>query len=280
MNKNKNNNSARLDSLYYVPLKNNRKSINKSPYEYLITKELFEIGTDKKIPFKLIRSRRRKTSEIIVDKKEIVLRVPFNKPASEIQGIFRKKIKWVLEKQRLQKEKTRERGIIKPTFLPSSTLPYLGKNYKLKITAGRDKKSIKLVNDEFIVKLRSNNNDDENKKTVKSLYENWILERGKVIFEKKIEKFIRTIGVYPRKITIKNLKNRWGSLSKNGTIILNVNLIKIPENIIDYIIIHELCHLIIQGHSHKFWFLLHKYVPDYQDKVEWLATNSERLIEN
>jgi len=282
MNKNKNNNSTKLDSLYYPSLKNNnQKSDNsKSPDKYLITKELFEFGTDKKIPFKIIRSKRRKTSEIIVDKNEIILRVPFDKPPSEIDGIIRKKIRWILEKQRRQKEKAKERGIVKPTFLPSSTLPYLGKNYKLKITGGRDKDSIELVNDEFIVKLRGNYNDDQNKKTVKSLYENWILEQGKVIFEMKKKEFSKSIRVHPRKISVKNLKNRWGSLSKNGTIILNVNLIKIPEKIIDYIIIHELCHLIIQGHSHKFWYLLHKYVPDYQDKVEWLASNSERLIES
>jgi predicted metal-dependent hydrolase len=281
MNKNKNNNTAKLDSLYYLPLKyNNEKSIIKSPEKYLITKQLFEFGTDKKIPFKLIRSRRRKTSEIIVDKNEIILRVPFDKPVSEIQGIIRKKIRWILEKQRRQKEKAKERGIVKPTFLPSSTLPYLGKNYKLKTIAGRDEDSIKLVDNEFIVNLRGKYNDDQNKKIVKSLYENWILEQGKVIFGEKVKEFSKSIRVYPRKFSIKNLKNRWGSLSKNGTIILNVNLIKIPENIIDYIIIHELCHLVIQGHSHKFWYLLHKYVPDYQDKVEWLATNSERLIEN
>jgi len=46
--------------------------------------------------------------------------------------------------------------------------------------------------------------------------------------------------------------------------------------IIDYIIIHELCHLIIEGHSHRFWSLLHKYVPDYQDKIDRLNTNLER----
>jgi predicted metal-dependent hydrolase len=207
------------------------------------------------------------------------LRVPFNKPVLEIEGIIRKKIRWILEKQRRQKEKAKERGVVKPTFLPHSTLPYLGKNYKLKTIVGRDKDTIQFVDDEFIVNLKGNYNDEENKKIVKSLYENWILEQGKVIFEEKIKKFSRRIRVYPRKISIKNLKNRWGSLTKNATIVLNVNLTKVPENIIDYIIIHELCHLIIHGHSHKFWFLLHKYVPDYKDKVEWLATNTEGLIE-
>jgi predicted metal-dependent hydrolase len=100
------------------------------------------------------------------------------------------------------------------------------------------------------------------------------------MYEEKIKEYSKMINVYPSKFSIKNLKNRWGSLSKNGTVILNANLIKIPENIIDYIIIHELCHLLIQGHSRKFWYLLHKYVPDYQDKVEWLTINTERLIEN
>jgi predicted metal-dependent hydrolase len=84
--------------------------------------------------------------------------------------------------------------------------------------------------------------------------------------------------IVPNNYTIKNLKNRWGSLTTKGTIVLNINLIKTPERIIDYIIIHELCHLIIKGHSHKFWSILHKYIPAYQDKIDWLNTNSERLV--
>jgi predicted metal-dependent hydrolase len=281
MNMNKNHIAAKLDSLYYLPLKNNKEKStkNQSPNKYLVTKEMFELDTNKKIPFKLIRSNRRKTSEIIVDKNKIILRVPFDKPLSQIQSIIRKKIRWILEKQRRQKEKEKEREIVKPTFLPGSKLPYLGKNHKLKTIIGSGNDKIEFADGEFIIKLKNNYSEDENKKIVKSSYENWILEQGKVIFKQKIKEFSKTIGVYPRKISIKNLRNRWGSLTKNGAIVINVNLIKVPEKIIDYIIIHELCHLIIQGHSHKFWFLLHKYVPDYRDRVEWLARNTEGLIE-
>jgi predicted metal-dependent hydrolase len=57
----------------------------------------------------------------------------------------------------------------------------------------------------------------------------------------------------PINIVIKLLKNRWGSLTKEGNIHLNFNLLKAPEDVIDYIIIHELCHLKIKGHSHNFW---------------------------
>ena len=74
------------------------------------------------------------------------------------------------------------------------------------------------------------------------------------------------------------MKNRWGSLTKNKKIVLNINLLKTPEEIIDYIIIHELCHLKIQGHSHNFWNFLHKFVPDYQNRIDWLQRNSESLF--
>ncbi|HKG87188.1 MAG TPA: M48 family metallopeptidase [Nitrososphaeraceae archaeon] len=57
-----------------------------------------------------------------------------------------------------------------------------------------------------------------------------------------------------------------------------LNLIKAPENIIDYIILHELCHLKIKEHSHHYWDLLHKYMPNYYDKVEWLKVNGNNLI--
>ena len=98
------------------------------------------------------------------------------------------------------------------------------------------------------------------------------------IYELKLEQFSKELDVISKDFVIKNLKNRWGSLTKKGTIVLNIHLIKAPEQIIDYIIIHELCHLIIEGHSHRFWSLLHKYVPDYQDKIDWLNTNSARLV--
>ena len=53
---------------------------------------------------------------------------------------------------------------------------------------------------------------------------------------------------------------------------------KAPKDVIDYIIIHELCHFKIKGHSHKFWSYLHRYVPNYQDKIEWLNVNAKYLI--
>jgi predicted metal-dependent hydrolase len=74
------------------------------------------------------------------------------------------------------------------------------------------------------------------------------------------------------------LKDRWSSVTKNETINLNVNPIKAPEDIIDYIIIHELCHFKVKEHSHRFWDYLNQFVQDNKQKIEWLKRNSYNLL--
>jgi hypothetical protein len=77
---------------------------------------------------------------------------------------------------------------------------------------------------------------------------------------------------------VKNLRNRWGSLAKGGIINLNVNLIKAPEDVMDYIVLHELCHLIIKEHFHHYWDMVHRFMADYHDKIEWLKVNGRNLL--
>jgi len=102
--------------------------------------------------------------------------------------------------------------------------------------------------------------------------------KADLLFKEKVSQYSKIINVIPNKVIIKNLKNRWGSITKNKTVNLNVNLLKAPEDIIDYIIIHELCHLKIKGHSYLFWDYLKQFVPDYKQKVEWLRRNADSLL--
>jgi len=89
---------------------------------------------------------------------------------------------------------------------------------------------------------------------------------------------LKKIGARVKRITIKNLRNRWGSHTKSGAIHLNLNLIKAPEDVINYIILHELCHLKVKDHTHHYWDLLHRYMPSYYDKVKWLNVNGSNLL--
>jgi predicted metal-dependent hydrolase len=84
-------------------------------------------------------------------------------------------------------------------------------------------------------------------------------------------------GLKPSKIIIKILKGRWGSTLR-GSITLNSNLMKCPKDTIDYIIIHELCHLKIQDHSHRYWDLVRKHYPKYEDKIKELEIISRIIL--
>jgi predicted metal-dependent hydrolase len=67
-------------------------------------------------------------------------------------------------------------------------------------------------------------------------------------------------------------------MTRQGSINLNVNLLKAPEDVIDYIILHELCHLKIKEHSHHYWAFVHRNMHNYQEKIEWLKINGNHLI--
>ena len=167
------------------------------------------------IKYQIIKSKRRKTSEIRVDEKGVEVHTPITKKDSEIQDIIDTKKQWIFKKQ----------------------LEF----------ADRKKRKFKTT-------------------TKTSEY-----------LEKRAWKLAENIGVKPKKIVVKNLKSRWGSAGKTGTITLNQALIHTPPRIIDYVIIHELCHLRIKGHSRRFWNLLSTYDKNYEKKIMWLDISGKDL---
>ena len=217
-----------------------------------------------------------------------MIRVPYFKPDTEIKLLVKEKISWMLKKQReiLRGEKKIE--ISKPVYTKDSTLPYLGKNHKIQIKIldsqkennRKAKNSVKFKNGVFVFNIQpSIQGNQESNDEIKILYENWLYHKAKIIFKEKVHILSKAVGVKPNKVVIKNLKDRWASITKNNDINLNINLIKAPPEIIDYIIIHELCHFNIKGHSYNFWSLLKRYFPDYPKIIKWLDINGKNLLD-
>jgi predicted metal-dependent hydrolase len=225
------------------------------------------------IPYNVIKTKRIKTSEVIVDANTITVRTPLDKGKSDIQKLIQDKASWILKKQKEYKETIPQ--ITKPFFKENTTLPYLGINYPLRITKNGTRNSIEFVNGRFIAEIRSARYSHS---IVKELYENWITEKAQNIFEVKVGKYSEKLEVKVKKVVVRNLKNRWGSITKDGVINLNSSLLKAPEDVVEYIVTHELCHLKIREHSHRFWDMLHKYMPNYCDKIEWLKINGSNLL--
>jgi len=257
-----------------------KNSKTMSKHEYLH-------GT-KRIQYFVFRTRRSKTSEIIVDSDEIVIRVPYSKPDKEIESLIKEKISWILRKQKeiLHGEKRVE--ISKPVYSKDSTLPYLGKNYKIQVkiidlhkegAKSEGKNSVVYKNELLLFNIHSDVQDNQYfNNEIRKLYENWVYHKANIIFKEKVHILSKMMGLKPNKVVIKNLKDRWASITKNNEINLNVNLIKAPPEIIEYIIIHELCHFKIKGHSYNFWDLLKQYSPDYPKFIKWLDINGKNIL--
>jgi predicted metal-dependent hydrolase len=226
------------------------------------------------IAYTIVKSRRVKTSEIIVEANKVLVRTPFHKPVAEIHEIVRKKANWILKKQ-LEYNRHKPR-ITKPTFQDGSMLPYLGKDYRLRIiTEYEGSQKFELVNAEFLAFV---NRSKHSKKKIKLLYEKWLVKAATSFMDKKIKLLSQELSVKPQEVKLKNLRSRWGSATIGGAIHLSLHLLKAPTDVIDYMILHELCHLRIKGHSHRYWDLVHKFMPNYQDKVDWLKVNGNNLI--
>ena len=219
-----------------------------------------------KITYKVHKTKR-KTTEIVVDTSGVKILTSEQKSHIDIQKLVKKNSKWIYSKQ-IWANKQNDQKI---TFKQGTKLPYLGKNYLLKIKESKNE-GILLSKGTFIVKVNKNTT-----KKVQEIFKNWLKEHAQKIIEKKSNHHAKKIGVKFDKIIIKDHKERWGSVSKNKSLNINLSIFCAPPKIIDYVIIHELCHLKIPDHSPKYWNLLYKMMPDYETHKEWLSVNWKLL---
>lgn len=104
-----------------------------------------------------------------------------------------------------------------------------------------------------------------------------LVNEAKSVIPKKVEKFAAVLGVDYGRITIRHQRTRWGSCSSKGNLNFNCMLMRCPDEVIDYVVIHELCHRIEMNHSKNFWALVESVMPDYRVQRRWLKEHAYRL---
>ncbi|HKG87681.1 MAG TPA: YgjP-like metallopeptidase domain-containing protein [Nitrososphaeraceae archaeon] len=129
------------------------------------------------IPYHIIKTRRIKTSEVIVDADTITVRTPYNKDKKEIQRLVLDKASWILRKQKEYREIIQE--LTKPSFKENTTLPYLGNNYSLKINKNQATNNIEVVDGKFEVNIKS---AKLSSRVLKKLYEKLVNRQGSGYF--------------------------------------------------------------------------------------------------
>ena len=112
---------------------------------------------------------------------------------------------------------------------------------------------------------------------VKGALEKWYLSHAEDRLREKTARYAKIIGVKPSSVTLKSYKSRWGSCSSKGDISYNWKIIMAPHHIVDYVVVHELSHMIQLNHSPAYWRSVERFIPDYQQCRKWLKVNGVRL---
>lgn len=153
-------------------------------------------------------------------------------------------------------------------YVGGETHPFLGRHYRLKIKK-KNGNEVKLKGAYFYVMTP----DPDNTQKVKDLLDEWYKEHALAVFSRRLEEcYIRTkkLNVPFPHIRLRKMSKRWGSCSKSGDILLNTALVKASAYCIDYVIMHELCHLKVHTHDNGYYRLLSKYMPDWEKRKERL----------
>lgn len=151
----------------------------------------------------------------------------------------------------------------------SGKVLYCGKLLNCSVTLNDKIKEPILVEEDGELKILINNPAEN----LPELVEKWTREQAKIILPKKIKETAEKMGVTFNNIVIKDQKTMWASCSSKNNLNFSYRILKTPPVVQDYLIVHELAHLIHFNHSAEFWAEVAKYVPDYKEQRKWLNAN-------
>ncbi len=225
--------------------------------------------------YQVIRRPRRRTASISVDPDCTVrILVPSTLSDQKVEELIKRKSRWI--KNKITQFQDIQQNYKEKEYVSGECFTYLGRNYRLKIVTGANN-GVKLMNGRFHVHLPANITKGAHNQLVVKQLTSWYKDHALVRLKDKTNRYAKQVGVSPIAVDIKDYKSRWGGCSIDARIYYNWKIIIAPHSVVDYVVVHELCHLVHQDHSKKFWKLLSTIIPDYTERKEWLKVNGRGL---
>ncbi len=226
------------------------------------------------IEYQLIRSKRKTVAVCVKEDGSVEVRAPGWVSRAEIQKFIGEKSDWIRKKQQEAADKNCVR---QKYYTEGAVFLCMEKEYRLHIVeSGRNAVYAQEREDSLlIVKTRS-----LEEAYIKELLIKWSAEQLKRCVQAAIERYLPRLAESVMReitgITVKNVKTRWGSCSAKGHLNFSVKLVMAPAEIIDYVIVHELCHLLYMNHGPKFWNAVAAILPDCERRRRYLKENGWR----
>ncbi len=215
-----------------------------------------------RVAFQLRRTNRRTLAITVRPDLGVLVTAPKRAPMETVLEKVRKRAGWIKRQQRFFREFLPQ--MPPRRYVSGETHRYLGRQYRLKVVE-MGESSVKLVG-RFIWVYAPNKHD---RARVRTLVEAWYLAHAKERFARSVAESAARLGTRlasPPRMLLRRMPKRWGSWTRRGLIYLNPELVKAPGSCIDYVVTHELCHLVHGHHGPAFYALLSRTMPDWEQR--------------
>ena len=224
------------------------------------------------ITFNLIY-RKRKTMSIEVETTgEVTVIAPVGTSTDDIVEKVKSRSGWIVSKQ--YESKFINDTKIKREAVSGESYMYLGRNYSLDIRVDEniDNISVKLFQGKFVVNTYTKDED-----LIKKAMENWYREKTLAKVKERVSYYSSYFNNEVTTVKVKEQKKRWASCTSKNELLFNWRCVMAPVFVLDYIVVHEMCHMEYKNHSKDFWNRVYAVMPDYEVRKSWLKNNGIKM---
>jgi predicted metal-dependent hydrolase len=245
----------------FFPFLNKKNAVVELPFSYAIR-----------------RSQRAEKVRIIVKPGKVEVVAPTKAGEESIHRFVQAQQQWVTQALAKMAEKTRHQNLAPPKYGHGAEIPYQGQHFKMLVKPSKLKRiKIEFLN-EFIAHVPETIPANEQSELIKAALIGWLKKQAKTQVGQLITQHAHKNRLYPRSVTIKTQKSRWGSCGIHNDIHINWLLLLAPVEVLEYVVVHELCHIREKNHSSHFWTLVAEHLPEYQQHRRWLKQQGGQLM--
>lgn len=220
-----------------------------------IEQRSIELG-GKIISYTLKRSTRRRSIGLQINDEGLTVSMPLRASEKWLYSVLQERAAWVLEK--LETWQSKQAPVQR--WDDGETVLFRGENFTLRIVSGLVRAAPQLTASELIIPVY----DTANRKVIVRKLLNWYKQEAEQVFRECVEHFAPLMQVAPKALKLTSARTQWGSCTVEGVIRLNWQLVTMPLHLIDYVVVHELAHLVEMNHSPAFWNIVEQACPDYR----------------
>ncbi len=210
------------------------------------------VGTP--VSYTLKRTSRRSIG-LRIDDRGLTVNVPLRASEKWLHSVLQDKARWVVGKL----ENWQSKKSVPPQWLDGQDISFVGETLALRVVASLFAAPPQLHGKQLIVHVT----DSANQAAIEQAVTQWYQRAAESMFKERVAHYAPLMNVSPRIVKLSSARTQWGSCTVRGAVRLNWHLIKMPLRLIDYVVVHELAHLVEMNHSAAFWGVVERVCPDY-----------------